>query len=316
MMIRIAILKKVGTENFKLFVKKEAKDLITFKTDIYLKDAQNDPFKKANVITEVVESISKIPDAIARSLFYKKTSEILGVPEQTLIFEGNKFLLKKGLENNRIATANNNPYQENLLNDEEEIEGEEIESGSKHKNLISYQEEESVRLLLSYAGDWMEEDLSVINYFMRETEKIEFETPIYKEFIEIFRKAYNSGQILDSKFFIHHTNAEIQSEAIRLLSNQYSFSENWELAHKIIIPVEEDIYVNAVNSNMLRLKQRKIQKLLNEVISKLPTINDIDEEIKYLKIYKGMKSIEVENCKNSRKCIEIGKDNYNNLVKK
>ena len=285
--------KKVGAGSFKEFIKSNTKDLISFKTGLYLQEAANDPFKKANIITEVVESISKIPDAIARAVFFKQTASMLGVPEETLILESNKKFLKANTE--RKVKTDDEKFLEEYLpqqngdpqNNEENFEGQGF------NNLISYQEEESIRLLISYAHDELENDLQFITYFLREVTGIEFETPIYKKFIEIIIKEHNAGRPFDSKFFIHYPDDEIQSEAIRLLSNQYSFSENWA-TFEINIPTEAQTLPSAAYSNILRLKQRKIQILIKEANDKFKDLEEWEEQEKYLKIYKKLKQTEVE----------------------
>ena len=77
------------------FLDEEAKDFIQFKTKILLKETKNDPVKKAGMIKEIVESISKIPDAITRSVYIKECSFMMEMAEQTLMNELNKLLRKK-----------------------------------------------------------------------------------------------------------------------------------------------------------------------------------------------------------------------------
>ncbi|HQS06790.1 MAG TPA: DNA primase, partial [Daejeonella sp.] len=55
---------KFGSAAFKSHIEGSKKDFILFKTSILLKDAGNDPIKRAGIIREVVESIAKIPDGI------------------------------------------------------------------------------------------------------------------------------------------------------------------------------------------------------------------------------------------------------------
>jgi DNA primase len=73
--------RKIGAQAFKDFIKKNSTDFITFKTKLYLDEAANDPFKKAGIIKEVVESITKIPDPIKRAVFFK-------LPRCRCIFSG------------------------------------------------------------------------------------------------------------------------------------------------------------------------------------------------------------------------------------
>ena len=48
-----------GTNGFKKHIADNKKDFILYKTDILLKEAGNDPIKKADVIREIVESVAK-----------------------------------------------------------------------------------------------------------------------------------------------------------------------------------------------------------------------------------------------------------------
>ena len=82
----------VGAEGFKAHVKKATKDFITFKTEMLLRDADDNPFKRAEAINEIVASITKIPDPIKRQIFFRRTADLMKMDEQTLISEGNKYL--------------------------------------------------------------------------------------------------------------------------------------------------------------------------------------------------------------------------------
>ncbi|MBO0937523.1 DNA primase [Fibrella sp. HMF5335] len=90
-----SFVRKVGAEAFKAFIKQNAHDFITFKTDNLLKDAGDNPFKRAEVISEIVGSISRIPDPIKRQVFFQTTARQLKVDEQTLISESNRLIRKQ-----------------------------------------------------------------------------------------------------------------------------------------------------------------------------------------------------------------------------
>ena len=81
---------KNTTTELEEFVEKNAQDFINFKTSILLKDAGNDPIKKAGLIKDVMNSIALIPDMIIRSVYTKEASNLLEIGEQTLINELNK----------------------------------------------------------------------------------------------------------------------------------------------------------------------------------------------------------------------------------
>ncbi|MBN4062539.1 DNA primase, partial [Bacteroidales bacterium AH-315-I05] len=87
--------KKSSPEELKEFITSSSKDFIVFKTETLQIESQNDPVKKAGLIHEIINSIALIPDHIARSLYLKECSKILGISEKALIGELNKTLRKK-----------------------------------------------------------------------------------------------------------------------------------------------------------------------------------------------------------------------------
>lgn len=88
-------IRSVGGKAFGAYVKEQQKDFILFKTQVLLGDAGNDPIKRASVIHDILESISKVPDSIAASLYTKQCSNLLEMEEGILLAELNKIKLRK-----------------------------------------------------------------------------------------------------------------------------------------------------------------------------------------------------------------------------
>ena len=64
--------KKNSDSELALFIKEQKQDFITFKAQILLKDGENDPLKKSDLIREIVQSVGLIPDQITRSVYVKE----------------------------------------------------------------------------------------------------------------------------------------------------------------------------------------------------------------------------------------------------
>ena len=79
--------KSHSTEDVKSYITDNAKDFIVFKSDVLLKDAGNDPIKKAQLIGDIVTSISLIPDSIKQQIYIKECSTIFDMDEQILMNE-------------------------------------------------------------------------------------------------------------------------------------------------------------------------------------------------------------------------------------
>ena len=91
-------------------------DFIKFKIRILLSGAENDPIKRAKVITDIVGSIAEIPDMIKRNTYIRECSFTLGVSESILTHEVNKSILAKREQKNkqrRIEADSSDKTEEN-----------------------------------------------------------------------------------------------------------------------------------------------------------------------------------------------------------
>jgi DNA primase len=77
--------KKTPYEELIKYLDENAKDFIQFKASLLMNDAKNDPIKKADLIRDMVVSISKIPDRIQREIYIQECSRIMDISEQVLV---------------------------------------------------------------------------------------------------------------------------------------------------------------------------------------------------------------------------------------
>ena len=76
--------KSHSLEEIQAFFAENAKDFIQFKASLLMKEAADDPVKKAATIKDMVESISKIPDAIQREVYVQSCASIMEISEEVL----------------------------------------------------------------------------------------------------------------------------------------------------------------------------------------------------------------------------------------
>ena len=79
--------RKHNSEEFQAFIHEHEKDFIRFKTDLLMEDAGRDPIKRAELISNIVRSISVIPEAIIRDVYIKECSQHLRIEEKLLVAE-------------------------------------------------------------------------------------------------------------------------------------------------------------------------------------------------------------------------------------
>jgi DNA primase len=314
--------RKVGAVAFREYVRSTGTDFITFKTRLALAEAANDPFKRAGVIREIVQSIAKIPDSIQRAVFYKQTAGLLEVDEGTLLVEGNKLLQKEKKDRDKkrpynpappsappsapprhdyppVPPEDGYPNLPDILPDDVDLPPPELtdlpppEADGPRKSSMVYQEEESIRLLLTYADHLLEGTSdTVCEYILREIEELEFSTPLYNRIISMFRQELQQGRVIGGDFFLRHEDAEIQRVAIDLVSNRYRISEQWSEKFEIYIPQEKENLLDVAYSNVLRLKQRVVQEKIRHNMQALSSAGTVEEQDFLLQGIMQLKSIE------------------------
>jgi DNA primase len=278
--------RKVGTNGFKKHIDDNKKDFILFKTDILLKDAGNDPIKKAEIIREIVESVAKIPDSIKASVFIKECSYLLQIDERALISELNKMRLAKAKKDSQQQLSRPVPVDETLLDEPVLVETREEAN----------QEREIIRLLLLYGNrviDWDGIANTYIGPFMiAELSDVEFDNEACKKFVDLYRKEVENGVLPEEQHFIHYPEKDIVDLTVTLIATKYTLSENWYEMHKILVPDEQVNMKATILGAIFHLKKQKVGKILESLRSELQkTDGESDQEI-LLSQYMHMKKVE------------------------
>jgi DNA primase len=244
---------KQGPVAFAEFLENNKKDFILFKTSLLATDAGNDPVKKAQLIREIVESISKIPDAFKRAGFIRETGRILNVDEQLLITESNRLL------RNRLGAEAKAP----IVAEPEEPSYEEELRGLVDVQHHDHQEKDMIRTLLLYANQPFEGYKHVAHYILHEIaeEEIELEHPVVLQIVNTIHEQLENEQV-DIQSLVHHEDPQVSRLVADILATPTDISPNWAKKYDIIIDEPGSNFVHDVNSAMARLKLKNIEKLI------------------------------------------------------
>ena len=289
--------KEFSTEYVSNYLKDNAKDFIRFKTELLLKDTENDPIKRGQVVRDIVETISVIPDSIFRITYVKECSRILDIPEQTLTNELNKLLRAKfkkslGQEGDALPetdTTITTPKQEETLE-------EQLPAGY-------YQERELVKLLLMYGQDLIVEErideegqrvleqVTVAQFIIDDLKNdgCLFLDPVNRKIFDHFDHALDEGRIPDDQFFVSNEDEAISQLAADLLSSPYKLDQ-WE-KHGIFVKREEDVLRATVLSSIYRYKDLIIEDRRKAVEEELKNATDPDDQLILLKQKKDLDDI-------------------------
>lgn len=73
-----------SSEEVEKYIDENSVDFIRFKTTILLKDAADNPTRRAEVITDIVQSVAAIPDEVKRMVYIQECSRLLDMGEDIL----------------------------------------------------------------------------------------------------------------------------------------------------------------------------------------------------------------------------------------
>ncbi len=292
--------RKMSSSEFKEYLATHTQDFISFKAGLFAREASFDPIRKAESIKEIVGSIAVIPDPVKRSVYIKETSDQLRISESVLLTELNKILIqeKKRRDRERIQASE---ATEDLINLEAIPDLMEPAKVS-FTDLVQLQEKETIRLLLKYADlPFMRRENTdpqtqekLREFLILELEDVEFSNPVYRDIIEIFKDSLLRADTISTDHLISQGSREVAQTVAELITNRYETSEWWEKKYNIHIPGEEELLERVAESNVLRLKFRIVQKMIEENLQKLKIAKTEDEIDKYFSVHEELKLIEQE----------------------
>ncbi len=251
--------RKAGVNEFRNYLSDQAKDFIRFKLDLLTSQAADDPVKKAETIKDIVNSISKIPDPIKRTVYIKESGKILDIDEEILITEQNKIIIKKRRSEKKRTFPSDEILQANVAAEAQEI-------GLTDRETLALQEKEFIRILINYGKEKIIDDRYAYEYLINEIEGVEFHTPVYKQIFNTFKNELKNGNILDTEFFLSYNDTNVQNEVVNLVAykEKYVVSKNWISKHKILVPHEKEDLGNTMYKNMTRLKHHYVKNMIED----------------------------------------------------
>ncbi|MDR0264929.1 MAG: DNA primase [Sphingobacterium sp.] len=288
---------KFGANAFKDYVKSNQQDFIFYKTNILLRDASNDPIKRAEVIRDVVESIALIPDEIKVSVFIRECSSLLDIEERILLAELNKIRLNRAKKADKDAARKtqapplnagmppmgmDGPPPDFFMTDDERGGMPPMEPVEQPAQLTSeiLQEREIVRILINY-GDYLatwegDGDIPVAGLLLGNISDIEFKDKAAAFILKAYRDAAENYEIPDAKQFYSNPDASISDLAINSVASKYSLSENWnDDKRKIYVTQEYEHLKQLVVTAIYRIKKRKIEAEMHHIREEMKHEQDV-----------------------------------------
>ncbi len=285
---------KVGETAFRAYLQEQAQDFIAFKTGLLLKDAGNDPMKRAAIVKDVVATIGKIPDPVKRAFYNQECAKQMGIEEQILVNETNKVLaqtLNKRRQQREIAPIAQ--PDEAPISGEGHLEptvpalGEALPVGDE------FQERDIARILITAGSAIFDEadQETVAEYILRNIVDVleEFDHSLYKRVVQETLNRLLDKLPVDTQFFVQHSDLEISQLSINFCAQPDEYSENWEKRWEIRLAQRkpEENFRKDSEQALLRFKLRKVMRMCNknrEQIAALSQSGDAEQLLSHLKV--------------------------------
>ena len=263
-------------EELKDYLKSNAKDFIAYKASLLMEEAKNDPVAKANLIRDMVTSISKVSDNIQKEIYVRECSRIMDISEEVLF----STLAQMGKKAQSDANKTYNKKQKAF---------EVVRSVAPPKKVdIQYELEQKIIEILLLYGSRKE---SFEDLILKENDKEELvlEPVIHK--VKVFEKIFLDLQedemqftnenfktlyytIIDSlnqtddfviESFVNRLDPTLASDVTNILMNEERYNlHNWEKNN--IFPKQKEVSIaQLVSETILTLRCYLIDRKINEI---------------------------------------------------
>lgn len=272
-----------------------AKDFIQFKASLLMDEAKNDPIKKADLIRDMVVSISKIPDSIKRQIYIQETSRIMDISEQILLNTLAQLVQKD------ISEAGKKLKQEYKAL---EVVKPEPQSQQDKVNILYELERKIIEMLLLYGsleaefddfilkaneeGEMIEEkETSTVKvhqriYLSLQEDEVELANPLFKEIYNDLIAYFNQNEEFNIEQYLMQLSPE-HSEMVTdiLMLEEKELLHNWE-TKQIYVKTKDQNVSQYVSETIVSLREYLINKLIMDLMNSF-SANGEESDLEELK---------------------------------
>ena len=264
------------------FIKNQAKDFIDFKAEILLKEANNDPIKKAEAIRDIVKSIGFVSNALKQEVYLKQVSTQFGLSEQSLFNE---------LGVQKQVVQQQKPAEKREAN---VVKLEKVQEFSETINPLLVLEEKLVELMLKFGQfklfrktpDNENYETTVIEEIINHLEEDQYQpiSPLNQRIIEEIKLGIQQNELRSIDFFKTFMDEEVVTKTADALINAHETS-NWE-KHNIYFSKEEELVDKIVKDVIIRHKREFVVKIINDLKHQISEENSAETYLKIINLTK------------------------------
>jgi DNA primase len=271
--------KKNSTSEMVGFLNTNKRDFISFKASVLLSEGQNDPLQKANMIKEIIHSVSLIPDNITRNVYAQELSSHFDIDENLVSNE----LIR--LRKNTLAKDLNEPiYRDLKINNDPTDKPVHVVK----ENYVY--ELELIRIMLQFGTREIEtpktdeiesKKITVAEMICLElgNDELSFREPLCHQIHEHFVKGINDGIVYSIKFFQNLEDQLLVNFISSLDSFESELSPNWIVKYNIFTKTEEMGLFHTVSNLLYNFKYNKVNEHILSLQTKMKDASISHDEL-------------------------------------
>lgn len=294
-----SFVRKKGAAAFRDLIAANKKDFILFQLETSLADIGNDSNKKAQLVNQIAETISRVnkaEDFTKQQDYIRRSSDLLKIDENGLNTLVNKFIRERitKSENRAAISVRQNP---------EENTSEVPEDDDELKGLLDKDEQQEraiIRSLLEFGLKSWDEERRVADFMLPEfADEDMIDNKSLVHILHIYKDWYQQGLEPTARNFLYQEDQQLSTLVVSIMDFPYEVSQNWKSFYEGKIPTREELYKEEVQSTLIYLKLRKIRRLIEMNQKDLEKSTNQDEQLMFMQTHLHLKQMEKELMGNS-----------------
>ncbi len=281
--------KKTPYEELVLYLENNSKDFIQFKASLLMNEAKNDPIKKADLIRDMVVSISKIPDRIQREIYIQECSRIMDISEQVLISTLAQLVKKDVSELGKKQKQEQKSFEIVKNEASPEIQKVDILYGLERKIieiLLLYgnktEEFEDVLLRTNEEGEInefvekKEYKVSQKIYLNLQEDEAEFVNPLFRDIYSDLINLYLQDDEFSLENYLMSLQPDFAQEVTDILMEDERYAlDNW-VGQNIFPKTKEETLIQHVSDTLLTLRWFLISQIIEDLKNNISNESSVD----------------------------------------
>lgn len=270
--------RKTPYEELIAYLEDNSKDFIQFKASLLMNDAKNDPVKKADLIRDIVVSISKIPDRIQREIYIQECSRIMDISEQVLVSTLAQLVQKDITEVGKKQKQEQKAFDVIKTEQQETPEKVDVLYALERKIieillLYGNVEEEFEDVLLKTNEEGEIENISEKRnykvyqriYLSLQEDEVELANPLFRNIYNDLINYFNQNEAFNMEQYLMQLHQDFAQEVTDILMEDEKVTlHNWE-AQNIIVKQKDHSIGQYVSETILTLRWFLVDRIIEEL---------------------------------------------------